>query len=403
MTPWATVGYPSSPVGLSSTPRCGAPLQIIDRYLLKQFVQIFLICYISLTGLFIVIDVFTNIDHFMTFAREQQRGLPQVLGEYYGYRAVSIFDKTSGVLVLISAMFTMTWIERYHELTALMAAGVSRWRVLRPVLVLAVILAALAAANRELLIPQIRHQLAQDPRSLGGNHAEEIVPRTDSASQILIDGSEAMVATQTIKGANFILPSSLSAYGKQVSAAEAQFLTADGSRPSGYWLRGVTTPTRLAERPSLYVGEQPMVVTPHDASWLKEDELFVVSEVSLELLTADGNWRQYASTRELVTELKSPSVDLGSDVRVAVHSRMLQPFLDTTLLMLGLPLVVARSNRNPFIAIGMAVGVVALYFAVSLGCQSLGNSGWLRPALAAWMPLLVFGPVAVFLAGSLRR
>jgi lipopolysaccharide export system permease protein len=121
------------------------------------------------------------------------------------------------------------------------------------------------------------------------------------------------------------------------------------------------------------------------------------------LLSADANWRQYASTKELVAELKSPSVDLGNDVRVAVHSRLLQPFLDTTLLMLGLPLVVARSNRNPFIAIGAAVGVVALYFAVSLGCQSLGNSGWLRPALAAWLPLLVFAPVATFLAGSLRR
>jgi lipopolysaccharide export system permease protein len=378
-------------------------LQIIDRYLLKQFVQIFLICYISLTGLFIVIDVFTNIDHFMTFARAQERGLPQVLGEYYAYRAISIFDKTSGVLVLISAMFTMTWIERYQELTALMAAGVSRWRVLRPVLVLALLLAAGAAANREFFIPQIRQELAREPRNLGGSRAEELVARTDSKTQILIDGNEAVAAEQTIKGANFILPSWLSAYGKQLAAAEAQYLTANGSRPSGYWLKGVTAPTRLVERPSLYSREQPVIVTPRDASWLGEDELFVVSEVPLELLTADANWRQYASTRELVAELKSPSVDLGNDVRVAVHGRLLQPFLDCTLVMLGLPLVVARSNRNPFIAIGMAVGVVALFFAVTLGCQSLGNSGWLRPALAAWMPLLVFGPVAVFLAGSLKR
>lgn len=378
-------------------------MQIIDRYLLKQFLQIFMICYISLTGLFIVIDVFTNIDHFMTFARESGRGLPQVLGEYYGYRAISIFEKTSGVLVLISAMFTLTWIERYHELTALMAAGVSRWRVLRPVLIVALLLAGLAAANRELVIPQIREHLGQDPRNLGGNRAEELVARTDSHTQILIDGNEVIAADGVIKGANFILPSWLSAYGKQLSAAEAEFLPADGSRPSGYLLRGVTTPSRLGERPSLYSREEPVIVTPRDASWLGADELFVVSEVSLELLSADANWRQYASTKELVAELKSPSIDLGNDVRVAVHSRLVQPFLDTTLLMLGLPLVVARGNRNPFIAIGAAVGVVALFFAISLGCQSLGNSGWLRPSFAAWLPLLLFAPVATYLADSLRR
>ncbi len=378
-------------------------MQIIDRYLLKQFLQIFLICFVSLTGLYIVIDVFTNIDHFMTFARESGQGLPQVLGEYYGYRAISIFEKTSGVLILISAMFTLTWIERYHELTALMAAGVSRWRVLRPVLIVALLLAALTAANRELVIPQIREHLGKDPRSLGSNRAEDLVARTDSQTQILIDGNEVVEADGLIKGASFILPSWLSAYGKQLAAAEAQFLPADGERPSGYLMRGVTSPAQLTERQSLYSGDQPVIVTPRDASWLAADQLFVVSDVSLELLSADANWRQYASTKELVTELKSPSIDLGNDVRVAVHSRLLQPFLDTTLLMLGLPLVVSRGNRNPFIAIGAAVGVVALYFAVSLGCQSLGNSGWLRPALAAWLPLLVFAPVATFLAGSLRR
>lgn len=378
-------------------------LRIIDRYLLRQFVQIFLICYISLTGLFIVIDAFTNIDHFMTFARTSQESLPRVMGEYYSYRAISMFDKTSGVLVLVSAMFTLTWIERYHELTALMAAGISRWRVLLPVLVAAVLLAGLAATNRELVMPRIRDHLALNPKNLGGTRAENVVARADSHTEILIDGNQALAATQTLIGANFILPSWLSAYGRQISAAEAQFLPAEGNRPSGYLLRGVTTPSRLTTRPSLYYKEAPVVVTPRDANWLAENELFVVSEVSFELLTADANWREFASTAELVEELKSPSVDLGNDVRVAVHSRLLQPFLDCTLLMLGLPLVVARSNRNPFIAIGLAVAVVAAFFAVSLGCQSLGNSGWLRPALAAWLPLLIFAPVAVFLADSLRK
>lgn len=378
-------------------------LRIVDRYLLLQFVQIFCICYISLTGLFVVIDAFTNIDHFMTFARNEEQGLALVLAEYYSYRAVAIFDQTSGVLALVAAMFTVTWIERYNELTALMAAGVSRLRVLRPVLIAAILIGVVAAANREVVMPQIREHLAVDSRNIGGDQAEDIVSRYDSRSDILIDGDKAIVASQTILGPNFILPSRLAKYGKQIAAAEAKFVPADGSRPSGYLLTGVKSPTDLQDKPSLTTDDRLVIVTPHDADWLADDQLFVVSDVTFELLTGGAVWREFASTAELVGELRSPSVELGNDVRVAIHSRLLRPILDGTLLFLGLPLIVSRSNRNPFVAIGMATAVVALFFAVSLGCQSLGNSGWLRPTLAAWLPLIIFCPVAVYLADSLRR
>jgi lipopolysaccharide export system permease protein len=105
----------------------------------------------------------------------------------------------------------------------------------------------------------------------------------------------------------------------------------------------------------------------------------------------------------LIHELRSPSTDLGADVRVAIHSRFLQPFLDTTLLFLGLPLVVSRGNRNPFIAVGLGMGVVTAFMLVALGCQSLGASGWLQPTLAAWLPLMAFAPLAVAMSDSLRQ
>ncbi|QDU57740.1 LptF/LptG family permease [Aeoliella mucimassa] len=378
-------------------------MKIIDRYLLWQFVQMFLICYISLTGLFVVIDAFTNIDHFMTFARNQDAALGVVMGKYYAYRAVAIFDQTSGILALVAAMFTVTWIERYNELTALLAAGVSRLRVLRPVILAALAIGVLAATNREIVMPQIREHLAVDTRNIGGDQGEDVFSRSDSKTDIRIDGDEAIVSTQTIIGPSFILPSNLSAYGKQLAAEQALYMPAEGNRPSGYLLSGVKVPTDLKSKPSLLLDEQPVIVTPHDASWLKPDQLYVVSDVDFELLTGGSEWRKYASTTELVAELQNPSIELGNDVRMAIHMRLLKPFMDGVLLFLGLPLVVSRSNRNPFVAIGIAILVVALFFVVTLGSQSLGNSGWIRPALAAWLPLILFLPVGVFLADSLKR
>ena len=43
-------------------------MKIIDRYLLRQFIQTFLICFLSLTGLIIVFDAFTNLDSFLKCA-----------------------------------------------------------------------------------------------------------------------------------------------------------------------------------------------------------------------------------------------------------------------------------------------------------------------------------------------
>ena len=49
------------------------------------------------------------------------------------------------------------------------------------------------------------------------------------------------------------------------------------------------------------------------------------------------------------------------------------------------------------------VGIVAVFMIVVLGCQSLGSGGWMRPALAAWLPLMVFAPLAAALSVSLQK
>ena len=86
---------------------------------------------------------------------------------------------------------------------------------------------------------------------------------------------------------------------------------------------------------------------------------------------------------------------------MAIHSRVLQPLMDTTLLMLGLPLMFSRSNRNIFISIGLCVCVAVVFSLAVLACRSLGGVHMLNPALAAWLPLMVFGPVAVGMSQTL--
>jgi lipopolysaccharide export system permease protein len=138
-----------------------------------------------------------------------------------------------------------------------------------------------------------------------------------------------------------------------------------------------------------------VVLTPRDAQWLPDNGCFVVSDVGVEMLEAGMAWRHWAATAELIRGLGSESVDFGADVRVAIHTRLVQPLLDATLLFLGLPLVLSRNNRNVFMAIGLCLMVVVLFMLVLITCQYLGTSSLIRPSLAAWLPLLIFVPLAV--------
>ncbi len=378
-------------------------MKIIDRYLLRQFVWTFLVCYFSLTGLYIVFDAFTNLEEFLRCAEKQQGNPLALMGSFYSYKSIDCFDRTAGLLTLITAMFTVTWIQRHNEMTALMSAGIPRIRVVTPVIGAAVAVALLAAANRELVMPQLRAELAKRPGDLLGDSGRKLAPRYDN-HDVLIQGKAAYADGQRIEGPNFRLPPSLSDYGNLLVAENAFFRPAEAGRPGGYLMDKVQRPKRLHAQPSLSLNGAPVIITPRDApTWLREDQCFVASDVSFEQLTAGWAWRQYASTAEMIAGLRNPSLDFGADIRVAIHGRFVQPFLDVTLLFLGLPLVVRRENRNVFIAIALAAAVVAVFMLVVIAFQYLGSIYSIRPALAAWIPLMIFVPVAVGMSESMWR
>ncbi|MGE0606226.1 MAG: LptF/LptG family permease [Pirellulales bacterium] len=374
---------------------------IIDRYLLLQFIQNLVICYVCMTGMYIVFDLFTNFDDFLVYG-EKHGGVLQVIAEYYGYKAVYFFDRTSGILALIAAMFTMTWIQRHNELTAIMAAGVSRGRVTFPVVLASMFVALLAAANRELGIPSMRDGLSKNAKDLAGDNATEVKPRYDNESDILLRGKEAFGNEQRISVPSFLLPPDMARFSKQIVADNAFYLKANEKHPNGYLLRGVQRPKNLMEAPSVVRHNKRVIVTPRDEpGWLKPNECFVVSDVDYEQLTGGTGWRQFSSTLSLIRGLSNRSLDFGADVRVAIHSRFVQPLLDVTLLFLGLPLVISKGNRNVFLAVGICLVVVVVFMLVTLGSQFLGSNVLVDPALAVWLPLFIFAPAAMAFADPL--
>lgn len=372
-----------------------------DRYLSRLFLKVLLACFLSLAGLYVVIDTFTNLDEFLTYGREEGNVM-SVIADYYSARVPWFFDRASGLLALVAGMFAITWLQRTNELTALMASGVTVKRILRPLLVASVVVSAVAAANRELLIPTLRDRLVRNAQDWKGETARRVESVMDQRSGILIGGRATYANDRRIADPTFTLHRRLGDFGRKITAASAYYQTPSDDHPGGYLFEDVIEPQGHAELASAMVDGAPVILTPHDHAWLKPHQLFIASDVSFAHISGGALWREYASTTELIVGLRNPSLDFGLRTRVMLHSRFVQPFLDITLFVLGLPLVLTRRNRNVFMAIGLCVAVVIGYFGVLIVCQGLGAYGFLlSPALAAWMPLLILAPLAAALSHPL--
>ena len=67
--------------------------------------------------------------------------------------------------------------------------------------------------------------------------------------------------------------------------------------------------------------------------------------------------------------------------------------LDVTLLFLGLPVILRRESRNIFVSAGICLLMVGGFVIVVLGCHQAGGSTLIKPALAAWLPVMLFVPL----------
>ena len=369
-------------------------MAIIDRYLLRNFLGVFAVFFISFFGLFVVGDTVNNFSEILRYS-ESNGGLLRAISKYYGLRSLVFFDWMNPLLILVATMFTIATFRRHNEMTALMAAGIRNARMIRPLLLMSCLLVVLAVVNREWVLPAFRQDLSNNLQDMQSNKTDTIVPVYDNQTDILLSGKGVAVLDQRIVEPNFFLPRTLDVYGVSLLGREAVFQPSTAEHPQGYLVSGIRQPVELASESSLRIDGIPILYTPGDTEWLNQDQCFVVSSVEPKLLVVGGNWQQFCSTTELMGALENPSVKHNPGVEVELHSRFVQPFLDMNLLLLGLPLVLTRQSRSLFFSVGLCVLLIVMFMGVNMLCHSLGSSSLLSPPFSVWLPLMVFVPMAV--------
>ena len=317
---------------------------------------------------------------------------------YYGYRLISFFDATSPIISLASGMFALSWLERHNELTALLAAGITRWRIAKPAILFTIFVSLLAIGNREFVLPSIRFVIARNAQDLDGQTQKNFEARYDHETEILFRGKSYQEALQRIESPSLLMPPLLAELGPQIYAANAIWEPAATEHPAGYLLRGVSRPPDIDLLPALNLRDSTVIYTGENSPWLKPNECFVTSGVSFEQMIGSSNWSLYSSTMNLINAISNPSLGVGAEVPLRVHARFVAPFLDISLVLLGIPLVLGPSRRGVFVAVGLCVLTTVAFFLTILGFHALATSYILGPSFAAWAPLMVMAPLAAWRA-----
>jgi lipopolysaccharide export system permease protein len=340
------------------------------------------------------VDLFTNLDDFAHHHHGLQAVTVAVV-KYYGYKVPQIFDRLCEPIVLLAAMFTVAWIQRNNELLPLLSAGVSTRRVVRPVLLSASLMLTVSLLNQELLIPCLGDRLTANRSDIDGDKETHLIQGGYEPNGIHIEGLSAFRKAQVVREFDCSIPDTV-AGGNPITlhAKKAQYMKPGKKPHGGGWLLTETTPAQLDSWNLPPRG----VLDP-----INPGKYFLHTQtVDFEVITRDRKWYQFASTSRLLDELNKPDLTYLAPMAVLFHMRLTRPILGLILVFLGLSVILRDQNRNIFIIAGLCLGLCAFFFAACFACQQLGNNDYVPPALAAWLPVLFFGPLAFVLFDAIH-
>ena len=371
-------------------------LTTFDRYLLHRMLHTFLVMFVAAYGLFVVIDLFTNIDDFQDGAASSGE-MAAVIGEYYGWRTFEFFEMAGPMMIVVAVVTTLGLLRKNSETFPILAAGIPAFRLLKPMIVAALLLNVALIVNQEFIIPAIAVKL-QTPRGSRTAQVQKVEPVYDYSNNLMhIDGEQVLIDSRSLVGASFSLPTpELATQGCQLKAEKATFIDASVKRQSGWMLQnltGVFDPDILTDE-----GRQRVHAMPNGR------DVFIVSEVSFDQLYNRGRNLKLLSSWQLLQRVRNPATG-PVPVRgqsLVLHSRLTRPILSVLSLVIALPLVLRKESYSLIANMVVCAAVLGFFYAVAQGCYALGSAGFLSPDLAAWAPVIVTGISGTWTSGLVQ-
>lgn len=357
--------------------RRGGQLSILGRYISIEFIKILLLSLGAFIAVYLVIDIFQGIGMMVEY-----KPAFHLVSALYLLKIPRILSQVTPVAVLLSTLMTLGLLSRNSEITAMKSSGISLYRIVSPILVIAFMVSIFSFLSNEYIVPHTNKEAMfiekakirkKSPKSFFRQN--KIWYRGDNA---IYNIQLFEPDTNTLKGVTIYHMGEGFSLSKRIEAKEGVW---DGSAWRFYDVRedifdnGGITSNSYRELPVMFP-ETP--------------ETFGVEERDSEEM---GFWE----LRGYISKLRSEGYD-STRLVVDLYSKLSSPFTALVMAFLGIPFAL-KGGRSAGIAFGVGISVVigfGYWLIMSFGL-SLGRAEALPPLLSAWGANIVFGLTGVLM------
>jgi len=124
-------------------------LKLLDKYILKHFIVNLLFGLLCFVIIFILVDLFENMDKFI----DKKLSILMV-SQYYLYFIPDILKLITPIGMLLASLFTISRFINYSELTAMKSAGISIYRYLLPIILFGTLITCFSIYFNGWIVPK---------------------------------------------------------------------------------------------------------------------------------------------------------------------------------------------------------------------------------------------------------
>lgn len=350
----------------------------IDYYIIKKFLGTFFYAIALLTIVIIIFDVSEKIEDFI----ENKAPLSEIIFSYYLNFLPYFVNLFSYLFVFITVIFFTSKLAANTEIIAILSAGISFRRLLRPYLISAGILASLSFVLANFVIPHTNIEMRIFKQkyldNLQKDMGENIHFQLSRGTFVYMENFNRISGTAQ----KFSLEQmdSLGRLTYKLNTDKAIYDT-------------VSQKWKLINYYERYInGLNEQLITGKT-----KDTTLSISPKDLIVIKEDYEEMDFFQIRDFIAKQKLKGAPNVITYEIEMNKRIAFPFAAIILTIIG----VSLSSRKVRGGIGMHLGLgIALTFIYILFMQFttvFAISGNLSPTVAAWLPNVIYALIALYL------
>jgi lipopolysaccharide export system permease protein len=351
---------------------------IIDRYLVREYLAFMGLGLAVASTLFVMIDLLQTLDRYL-------RLKPPLLYivEHFVYRLPAALHLYLPVVMLVATIFLFLTLGRYHELTALKAAGVSLYRVSSPILALGLAIAVGSGLFQELALPVLNERGEEVDRvKIRGQAPRHL----QSRQRLWVRSSESRFYRVEL-----LHPGTNDMFGVTILELDREFrLTGRLDARHAHWTSAGWEVSDGAYREIAADGSVqtlPFLSTAVDLPEEMEDFIRIQKPV---------NAMSFRELKDYIVRLEAAGFQIRKHL-VELYSKLSFPLVNLVMVLVAIPLALQSPRGGRLFGIGLAIGIMAGYLVVHYVALAFARADLLPPLIAAWTANIIFMGIGVSL------